>query len=467
VQTDRKPVRSIASARRSRRNSPSTQSGQALLLGIGLLALCVGAWLLMLKVGSWVHNKSSLHRATDAAAYSAALIYARNLNLHAYLNRTQLAHQVAQLHLFSMAAAERFRSRLARQATARNPPASLLSFRFGTHHGGAYLSSRGGGLSDTLLRNALGNAFEQHEQLIHAVLNQVRESRMDTSSEIHQVLNNTLVMNLGHSGSANRGSSLEALGVQYRLLNDGTTKFMVNRPTTDDEWFGMLQDVRARYRYLDDRKSVARSFNGINLRCPWRQHQLRRRGTLTLARDGVWSIDENQSFHNVRFNRFIGCYYREYPMGWATIETRSNGSHVEGSLDEPMQTFQGKPFWKWAAERAWSGWNIFGGTRNPLAERWANQAPVVWRARQQARYTRLNPARDSASAQFVIQVVQRWLDYPSLSSTSAAETYFSDPLVGKNRRAEAPSLFKPFWLARLIRVPAVRSLESHPVRGTQ
>jgi hypothetical protein len=188
---------------------------------------------------------------------------------------------------------------------------------------------------------------------------------------------------------------------------------------------------------------------------------------LTLARDGVWSSDENQSFHNVRFNRVIGCYYREYPMGWATIGTRSNGSDVQGSFDEPMQTFKGKPFWKWAGERAWSGWNIFGGTRNPLAERWANQAPVVWRARQQARYTRLSPARDSASAQLVIEVVQRWLDYPSLSSSSAAEAYFLDPSSGKKGRAEAPSLFKPFWLARLIRVPEIRALQSHPSRGSQ
>ena len=458
---------SIAPERRLRRNNASAQSGQALVLGIGLLALCVSAWLLMIKVGNWVHNKSSLHRATDAAAYSAALIYARNLNLHAYLNRTQLAHQVAQLHLFSMAAAERFRSRLARQANIRNPPPSLLSFRFGTQHGSAYLSSRVGGLNDSLLRNALSSAFEQHEQLIHTVLNQVRESRMDTSSEINQVLNNTLVMNLGRSGSAHRGTSLDALGVQVRVLHDDTNNFIINRSTTDNEWFGMLQNIRARYRYLDDRQSVVRSFNGVNLRCPWRQHQLRRRGTLTLARDGVWSSDENQSFHNVRFNRVIGCYYREYPMGWATIGTRSNGSDVQGSFDEPMQTFKGKPFWKWAGERAWSGWNIFGGTRNPLAERWANQAPVVWRARQQARYTRLSPARDSASAQLVIEVVQRWLDYPSLSSSSAAEAYFLDPSSGKKGRAEAPSLFKPFWLARLIRVPEIRALQSHPSRGSQ
>jgi hypothetical protein len=188
---------------------------------------------------------------------------------------------------------------------------------------------------------------------------------------------------------------------------------------------------------------------------------------LTLTRDGVWSSEENQSFHNVRFNRAIGCYYREYPMGWATVETRPNALSGLGSLDEPMQTFKDKSFWKWAGERAWSGWNIFGGTRNPLAERWANQTPVVWRARQQARYTRLSSARPDASAQLVIEVVQRWIDYPTIRSLSAAEAYFLDPSTDKSGRAEAPSLFKPFWLARLIRVPKLPSLEAHSVRVTQ
>lgn len=182
------------------------QSGQALVLGVGLLTLGVLAWLLMLQVGGWVHNKSSLHRATDAAAYSAALVYARALNLHAYLNRAQLAHQVAQLHLFSLASAERFRSRLARQATTRNPPASLLGFRFGMHYAGAYVFARQGGQSDTRMRNALHKAFEQHEQLIHASLHHIRQSRMNVGVEISRSLENTLVMNLGKSGSDNRGS---------------------------------------------------------------------------------------------------------------------------------------------------------------------------------------------------------------------------------------------------------------------
>ncbi len=435
------------------------QSGQALVLGVGLLTLGVLAWLLMLQVGGWVHNKSSLHRATDAAAYSAALVYARTLNLHAYLNRTQLAHQVAQLHLFSLASAERFRSKLARQATTRNPPASLLGYRFGMQYAGAYVFARQGGQSDARMRNALHKAFEQHEQLIHASLHHIRQSRMNVSVEISRSLENTLVMNLGKSGSDNRGESLAALRVRYRILRDDTEKFIVSRPTTEHDWFDMLQSVRTRYWYLDDRRIVARSFNGLNFRCPWMQHQLRRRGSLRITREGIWESEETQSFHNLRFNRHIGCYYREYPMGWAKLATHPNGSSGSGFPDESMQSFKDKPFWKWASERAWTGWNLFGGTRNPLAKRWAEQAPVVWRARQQAQYSRLNPKVASEAAVISLEVDQRWRNFPQLRSAAAAETYFLSPTTTRRSLAR-PSLFQPFWLARLVPIPSAGPLGS-------
>lgn len=435
------------------------QSGQTLLLGVGLLMLGVLSWLLMLQVGGWVHNKSSLHRATDAAVYSAALLYARTLNLHAYLNRTQLAHQVAQLHLFSLASAERFRSRLARQASIRNPPASLLGFRFGMHHAGAYVSARQGGPSDASTRIKLQMAFEQHEKLIHATLHHIRQSRMNSDSAINRSLKNTLVMNLGKSGSNNRGESLDALGVHYRIVRDDTARFIVSRPTTEHDWFDMLQTVRARYRYLDDRRGVARSFNGINLRCPWMQHQLRRRGSLKLTPEGIWESEETQSFHTIRFNRYIGCYYREYPMGWAKIVTHSSGSAGIGTPDEPMQSFKDKPFWKWASERAWTGWNLFGGARNPLAQRWAEQAPVVWRSRQQAQYGRLNLSTSTASAVISLEVEQKWRDFPRMSSAAAAESYFLNPATTRHL-SPAPSLFQPFWLARLVPIPSARPLRT-------
>jgi hypothetical protein len=438
----------------SARPRAKQQRGQALLFGTSMLAVCTLAWFLMFKVGSWIHNKSALHRATDAAVYSAALMYARNLNIHAYLNRAQLAHQVAQLHLFSLGSAERFRSRLARQSAARNPPPALLGFRFGPQYAAAYLSSRRGGSTDTLHRNALHRAFSQHDQLIQTVLENIRQSRIDTTAEVARVLNTTLVANLGRNGSAIRGNTFEELGVDYRLLLDETRGFVTSRPASDDEWYQMFQTVKNRYRFLDDRKSIVRSFNGINVRCPWRQHQLRRRTSLQLSNDGVWQSEETQSFHAVRFNRAIGCYYREYPMGWAKLETSADSASTSSALDEPMQSFAHKPFWRWVGERAWTGWDLFGGSRNPLAARWASQAPVVWRSNPRARYARINPVNPKTSATLAIKVVQRWRDFPRLSSSAAAEAHFVNPTDGTRSRPQAPSLFLPFWQARLVRVPA-------------
>ena len=74
-----------------------------MLLGLVLCGAGVLAWGLMLELGRRVHDQSSLHRATDAAAYSAALIQARALNLHASLNRAQIAHQLGMAHIIAVA----------------------------------------------------------------------------------------------------------------------------------------------------------------------------------------------------------------------------------------------------------------------------------------------------------------------------------------------------------------------------
>ena len=153
-------------------------------------------------------------------------------------------------------------------------------------------------------------------------------------------------------------------------------------------------------------------------------------------------------------------------MGWAKLETHSNDPSGVGSNDEPMQSFKDKPFWKWASERAWTGWNLFGGTRNPLAKRWAEQAPVVWRARQQAQYSRLNPKSHTTAAIISLEVDQSWRDFPRLRSVAAAESYFMNPIKSRGL-SNTPTLFQPFWLARLVTIPSARTLRSHAEGNTK
>ena len=86
----------------------ASQQGQVLVLGM-LLAATVSVSLVMLyNLGRTVESRSSLTHAADAAAYSGALEQARQLNFLAYVNRTQIAHQVAMAHLVTLGAGAQY-----------------------------------------------------------------------------------------------------------------------------------------------------------------------------------------------------------------------------------------------------------------------------------------------------------------------------------------------------------------------
>ncbi|RAP58151.1 pilus assembly protein TadG-related protein [Oleiagrimonas sp. MCCC 1A03011] len=73
----------------------SHMRGQALVLGmIALLVLCIGV-IVLFNTGQAVNKKVQLVNAADAAAYSAAVQQARAYNLVAYMNRAEVANEVA------------------------------------------------------------------------------------------------------------------------------------------------------------------------------------------------------------------------------------------------------------------------------------------------------------------------------------------------------------------------------------
>jgi len=72
-----------------------TQSGQVLVLLLGMLAAACAALLLVFETGQVANQKQRLVNAADAAAFSAAAWQARSLNLQAYLNRAIVANEAA------------------------------------------------------------------------------------------------------------------------------------------------------------------------------------------------------------------------------------------------------------------------------------------------------------------------------------------------------------------------------------
>src|SRR5690606_13071337 len=139
----------------------------------------------------------------------------------------------------------------------------------------------------------------------------------------------------------------------------------------------MVLQAASNYGFLDDRNDTARNPWVVSSRCPHRRHELRRRGTTRLEGYDTWSAADTQSYHALRSNRWIGCYYREYPMGWAMA---ASGSAVETSLEhvaDPPPDFSAEDFWRWATRN--TTWNIFTGTNNPLANSRAVAQGTAWR----------------------------------------------------------------------------------------
>ena len=476
---------------------------------IGLMAaLAIIAWAGSHTLGHLAHDKTSLVRATDAAAYSAAVVQARALNLHAYLNRAQLAHQVAMAHLVTIASAERFRAMQALQSSTFNPPATVIGMLFGARHAAAYLAARAGGGADVVALGQLEQAFRRHDALLHDVVSVARDQQIRELIPMRKhAIGQVLVRNVGASGSALRADSLESLGVAYAISVDDLPGRVLRLGGESPAWQRLLFAVTRQHGYLNDRNVTRRNLWAISAHCPHKRHELRRRGETSLDRQGHWRSSDTLSFHALRSNRIIGCYQREYPMGWAilraegvalasahrvvagtmpgeprdAVEGKSASAGLPGKddvagTDGAPQRFSDQAFWRWVGQQASPDWDIFNGTDNRLATRWGQGAGIRWATRGRPGYADLasdsrsplrivlnvrqsaagrNPVREGdrrgSSARESGIVAAR---NESLEALAAAHTYFARPHPRPDARTEKPSLFHPYWHARLIAVPA-------------
>lgn len=429
----------------------SHQKGQALLLGLVLCGAGVLAWILMLELGQRVHDQSSLHRATDAAAYSAALMQARALNLHAYLNRAQIAHQLGMAHLIAVATASQYRAKLANQASRRNPPASLIGAFFGPQHSMAYASALSGGLDSAVSQHAFRDAYLRHERHVHQALDQVRQLQLRGAEKQREyAMHRMLISNVGQSGSALKGDSLTQLGLSATWTLDESKWLVEQYSGNDSVWRDFLTELVGQYGFLTERKQTYRNVWLVNPRCPFKKHELRRKGRLKLGSDGQWLSEESLSFHALRYNKIIGCYHREYPMGWASLNTYDKGEHPSATQNIVMMPdFSRQAFWRWSRTQSGGAWNIFNGKGNPLAQRYGQGTAVKWSAKDLGRYAQLKTGRERKPVRIAINVFQKINSDTTIQSKATAQTYFSPPKSSRDQ-VNTPSLFAPYWRATLI-----------------
>src|SRR5690606_13239844 len=126
----------------------------------------------------------------------------------------------------------------------------------------------------------------------------------------------------------------------------------------------------------DRRDHTERNHWAVDPRCPHLRHQLRRRGHTFLGPDGRWQSIDTESFHALRSNRWVGCYYREYPMGWGWIPGVHSQSFQQEHVADPPDAFSAQDFWRWVQES--TDWNLLDDSDNRLANSRAVTTRQVW-----------------------------------------------------------------------------------------
>jgi len=281
------------------------QAGQALVLAAALLAAAALGLLQLFDGGQLLREKTRLSGALDAAAYSGALVQARGLNFLAYANRALVAHQVAMAHAVTLASWARFGDAEARQLASANPPASLIGGFFGAAHGQAYrgaAGAAGAGAAADWRSGALARAFAEHDRVVHDILVRAQVA-------VQQSLADARMRTMKAVLAAHYDDG--AVRLDEALLADTLPGFVVRRGgAARGRLKSMVEEANAHYGFLAPRNHDRHGLLPSEWRCPWLRHELRRRGSTALIGLDAWRSVDTQSFHALRSNKWIGCYYR-------------------------------------------------------------------------------------------------------------------------------------------------------------
>lgn len=409
-------------------------SGQALLASLAMTAALLGALLLVFNTGQFVNDKIRLTSAVDAAAYSAAQWQARSLNYQAYLNRAIVANEVAIAQLVSLRSWSRYVDtvttnvdRVARYVPYLNAPIRALERGWDavdrTLHGTLpELETALSWWNVTVLANAQGIA---HQQALPAA-----------ADLVPQVL---------------RAAEPRALvSDATRLLQARNAGVWQHRFTQRYERGG--GDLR-RYTQLlaAARDGFSRERSGTLFDIGWLS--MPRRGGTDLIGEYAWRGIDTLSLHVD-----VGFYSDEVPLGWGAAEQRSrNGvprgraAHGGSPARNPAATRRARRALQ--PERGYRGVPEIRDVVNPRS---TAVLPLVYSVAahlpgaQVRTLDRLGLATSVPVPGGPTEPAVPRYDDDALHAVASAEVYFQRPAPRADGREEYPSLFNPYWQARLV-----------------
>lgn len=407
-------------------------SGQALVVMLAFMAVLSAAFIAVFNVGQIVNDKIKLTNAADAAAYSAALWEARSLNYQAYLNRAIIANEAATAQLVSLRSWSQYVDRVATNAdriTRYIPPLAgpmrALAqgwgrINFSVQRAMPPLESALSIWNTRALTVAQGVAHQQALLVAEDMVRQVSAAN-EPRSEI---------------SAATRLLQVQNAGIWQHRFTERS-----QRGSGDLRRFTRL--------LMDSRDGFTRSRrNDLPINLP--VLSLPRRGGTDLLGEYSWRGVDTLSLHlDLPFNHV------ETPIGWGAAEQRrravtQRGDHG-GSLrrnprasrralagNRPQQGYQGVPEIRDVVNT---------GRRDDRSLTYS----VALRMPSSAVLTadQLFLPSGLATPDGSMAPAGPLLPDASLHAIGSAQVHFRRPMARSDGRDEFPSLFNPYWQARL------------------
>lgn len=422
-------------------------TGQALVAMLALLTVMVGGFVLVFNTGQLVNDKIRLTNAVDAAAYSAAQWQARSLNYQAYLNRAIVANEVAIAQLVSLRSWSRYVDtvttnidRVTRYVPYLGPPMQALE--------------RGWDAVDRVLGTTLplleGGLSVWNADVLPAVQSLAHQQAPLAAADL---VGQVLVANEPRARLAD----------VTRLFQVRNANVWQHRFTRRHERGG--GDLRRFTRLLgDSRDAFTRSRGGdlFDLGIV----SMSRRGGTDLIGEYAWRGVDTLSLH---FDFLLD--HDEIPLGWGAAEQRMRAVSARG---EHGGSLRRNPVASRRAVRAMQPHNGYRGvpqirdvvnpaSREPRTLVYSVAASLPGDAVRTI--DRLLMPAGLATLEGGTEAVAPAYPDGALHATASAEVHFQRPAERLDRREEYPSLFNPYWQARLVPTSATDRQLASASRG--
>lgn len=422
--------------------------GQALVVMLALLAGMIGSLVLVVNAGQLVNDKIRLTNAADAAAYSAALWEARSLNYQAYLNRAIVANEVAIAQLVSLRSWSKYLGTLTGNASKVAqfiPPlaAPMRALAAGWNRVDATLAGSlplvEGALSqwnNTVLANAQAIAHTQAPLAAADLVTEVARAnepraRVSRATQLLQARNGQSWLN-GFTKRYQRGGG----------------------------------DLRRYTQLLMDSRDGFSRARRANLPEPIPLVSVKRRGGTDLLGEYSWRGLDTLSVHiDLLFSHV------ETPLGWGAAENRrrvvsQRGEHGGSWRDNPRASRLATAALRPAQQ--YLGVPQIRDVVNPksTAPRSLTYSVALDLPKESiASVDRLLMPAGIATFEGTPESAAPEYAAGALHALATAEVYFQRPAARADGRVEYPSLFSPYWQARLVPTPAGERQLTASLRG--